>query len=96
MLSFILFLNLHFIPSSVWAEYRVFNLIISRGTSQRTLASTLDPLQYPGYFPLQAGEKVEYVETWMCLGRTENFKDLCPNPQKAQIQPPPNPEITTP
>jgi len=49
------------------------------------VASTLDPLQYKELYPLQSNEKIEYTDTWMCKGRTENFLDLCPNPRKAQI-----------
>ena len=47
------------------------------------VASTLDPIQYPYYYSLQANEKVSYTETWRCYGRTGDFKEYCPNP-KAQ------------
>lgn len=67
------------------AEYRVFDLRIFTDKSSRTMASTLDPLQYKEYFPLQTDEKIEYTETWMCKGRTDQYQDLCPNPRKAQI-----------
>lgn len=67
------------------AEYRVFDLRIYTESSSRSMASTLDPLQYKEYYPLQSNEKIEYTDTWMCKGRTNNYQDLCPNPRKAQI-----------
>ncbi len=50
----------------------------------RLVESTLDPIQYRGYYLVGADEKVEYIDTWMCKGRTDQFASLCPNP-KAQI-----------
>lgn len=50
----------------------------------RLVESTLDPVQYRGYYLVGADEKVEYIDTWMCKGRTDQFASLCPNP-KAQI-----------
>lgn len=64
------------------AEYRVFLLKISKAEQpDRFVPSTLDPLQYPLYYPLNAGETVSYTETWRCRGRTDYFKDYCPNPR---------------
>lgn len=80
----------------VQAEYRVFELTLRKGENQRVIASTLDPLQYPGYYPLQNGETIEYQQTWMCRGRTDNHLALCPNPQKAQIPEPPSAAPSTP
>ncbi len=78
------------------AEYRVFELTLRKGENQRVIASTLDPLQYPGYYPLQDGETVEYQQTWMCRGRTDNQLAFCPNPQKAQIPELPSAAPSTP
>lgn len=78
------------------AEYRVFELTIRKGETQRVIASTLDPLQYPGYYPLQPGETIEYQQTWMCRGRTDNHLPFCPNPQKAQIPESPSPASSAP
>jgi hypothetical protein len=89
---FLFFILLHLGPRAR-AEYRVFELTLRKGENQRVIASTLDPLQYPGYYPLQEGETVEYQQTWMCRGRTENHLAFCPNPQKAQI---PEPESAVP
>ncbi len=50
----------------------------------RLVESTLDPVQYRGYYLVGSDEKVEYIDTWMCKGRTDQFASLCPNP-KAQI-----------
>jgi hypothetical protein len=49
----------------------------------RLVQSTLDPEQYRGYYPVGLDEDITYIDTWRCYGRTDNFKDLCPNP-KAQ------------
>jgi hypothetical protein len=49
----------------------------------RLVNSTLDPEQYRGYYPVGLDEDITYIDTWRCYGRTDNFKDLCPNP-KAQ------------
>ncbi|MFN8846887.1 MAG: hypothetical protein ACK5V3_11930 [Bdellovibrionales bacterium] len=92
---FLFYLTLHL---SLWAraEYRVFELTLRKGENQRVITSTLDPLQYPGYYPLLDGETVEYQQTWMCRGRTDNQLAFCPNPQKAQIPEPPSAVSTTP
>jgi hypothetical protein len=77
------------------AEYRVFLLKISKPSTdptkpavERTVQSTLDPQQYRDYYPIALDETVTYTETWRCTGRTDQFKDLCPNPtsKKAQNQ----------
>lgn len=46
----------------------------------REFPSTLDPLQYPTYYPIKENQYVVYVDTWRCKGRTNN-KPLCPNPR---------------
>ncbi len=89
----------------VHAEYRVFLLKLSKPnpdktqpTLERTLLSTLDPVQYRGYYPVEPDEQIEYIDTWRCTGRTGDFQDYCPkpttadtaspSPQKAQIPEP--------
>lgn len=70
------------------AEYRAFLLRIEkmdRPGEVRELISTLDPLQYPGYFPLQENERVSYVRTWMCKGRT-NLRPICPDPESEKTE----------
>lgn len=49
----------------------------------REFPSTLDPLQYPTYYPIAEDEQVVYIDTWRCRGRT-NEKPLCPNPRLAE------------
>ncbi|OYZ23247.1 MAG: hypothetical protein B7Y39_05505 [Bdellovibrio sp. 28-41-41] len=49
-------------------------------TGKKTLLSTLDPEQYRGYHTIQPNEKVRYISTWRCKGRTTG-KDYCPNPK---------------
>lgn len=67
------------------AEYRAFLLQISNaeGTENRQILSTLDPDQYPGYHPLKQGERIVYVGTWMCRGRTSE-QAICPNPRQLE------------
>lgn len=47
---------------------------------KRVVLSTLDPEQYRGYHIVQANEKIRYISTWRCPGRTAG-KDYCPNPK---------------
>ncbi len=89
-----------FFATLVHAEYRVFVLKITKPSqdktlppASRTIQSSLDPTQYRGYYPVASDEQIEYVDTWMCKGRTGDFQDYCPKPadpssQKAQIQDP--------
>lgn len=69
-------------PFAAKAEYRAYELaIVHEPTGKtRTVISTLDDQQYPGYYPLLAGERVEIRSTWMCWGRSDYFKQICPNP----------------
>ncbi len=77
------------------AEYRVFELEITSYAQEsapapeeigkRVVLSTLDPEQYRGYHTVQPNEKVRYISTWRCKGRTTG-KDYCPNP-KAKTEP---------
>lgn|GEM_PF-5758487 len=79
------------IPIASKSEYRVFRLQITKANEDpksteppeiRTIESTLDPLQYPYYFPVAANERVTYTETWRCRGRTSDFTPLCSQPAK--------------
>jgi hypothetical protein len=65
------------------AEYRVFTLHISNAdaTQVKQVQTTLDPEQYIGFYPLQKGQTISYIETWKCLGRTDLFKPHCDNPR---------------
>ena len=85
-----------FFQTNVYAEYRVFVLKISKPNPEkdqppvsRTVQSTLDPIQYKELYPVQPEEKIEYIDTWRCKGRTGDFQDFCPKPEaspnKAQI-----------
>lgn len=108
VLLLFLFLSFSFVTTMVHAEYRVFILKISKPSLvpgqpplERIVQSSLDPEQYRGYYPVEADERVEYIDTWRCPGRTDNFQDYCQkpartptgdaptsSPQKAQIQDP--------
>ncbi len=86
----LLFLFIILIPSpAAFAEYRAFVLQIKSpdGTVTREFPSTLDPDQYRGYYPVQANERISYVETWRCPGRTGDFQPICPNPRAALVTP---------
>jgi|GEM_PF-920504 hypothetical protein len=71
------------------AEYRVFTLKISKKSADpktpsqdfRLVESNLDPEQYRGYYPVAPDEEITYIDTWMCYGRTDGFKEFCPNPK---------------
>ena len=78
------------LTSTAQAEYRVFVLKISKRATDpkappsqdfRLVTSTLDPDQYRGYYPVALDEVVTYTDTWICEGRTDGFKDFCPNPK---------------
>ena len=64
------------------AEYRVFTLLIENQKKQinRQIESTLDPEQYIYLYPLSQDEKISYVDTWMCKGRTDLLKPHCEKP----------------
>lgn len=67
---------------SAQAEYRVFQLeITSADGNVKSFPSTLDPDQYRGYYPLRADDKISYVQTWMCKGRTVGYAPPCENPK---------------
>ncbi|AHI05381.1 hypothetical protein BDW_04365 [Bdellovibrio bacteriovorus W] len=78
---------------SASAEYRVFLLKIYKienrspdsseeeGSDFRLVESTLDPIQYRQYYSVAANEAVVYIDTWRCYGRTDQFKNFCPNPK---------------
>ncbi len=82
------------------AEYRAFELKITNVASgkSRSVKSTLDQFQYSEYYPLNAGESIEYVTSWMCMGNTNHHKAICANPQgdTTQNQNPASPDLRTP
>lgn len=95
-----LFFTLISFSPNIFAEYRLFLLEIGPPTKTnpdqspadekpnnqlRYVTSTLDPLQYKYYYPVQTGEIVTYTQTWMCRGRTGNGTPYCPNP-KAKLE----------
>lgn len=80
------------------AEYRVFLLKIEKPQADaklppdvRLVQSTLDHLQYPFYYSVAPNEKISYIATWRCRGRTSDFKEYCPNPRNP-ASPGPAPE----
>lgn len=80
-----------FFTNSVHAEYRVFTLHIENNKNQtvRQVETTLDPEQFIDFYPLKPDEKISYVETWRCQGRTDFFKPHCDNPRlNISLEPP--------
>lgn len=69
--------------NSAFADYRVFELVITNQEtkSERIVISSLDPLQYSGYYDLGAGEIVMYRDTWMCWGDSSYHKKYCEKPE---------------
>ena len=75
---------------SARAEYRAFRLHLVNEKSHVTkqILTTLDPDQYKTQFPLSLTEKITYVETWRCLGRTDFFQPICDKPDKNLVREP--------
>lgn len=71
------------------AEYRVFTLKITNTQTKdyRLVDSTLDPIQYPYYYPVKKDEIVQYTDTWRCYGDTSGERPLCPNPHPKATSP---------
>lgn len=69
--------------STAFAEYRAYLLTISNLTSgqARNVISTLDHIQYPGYFHLKKAESITLTDTWMCWGRHGENQRPCMNPR---------------
>ncbi|MEI7972932.1 MAG: hypothetical protein WCH11_01040 [Bdellovibrio sp.] len=69
------------------AEYRAFWLKIETAEKKsfRSEISSLDPLQYPSYYPLNPGETIVYIDTWMCKGRTGPLERPCRSPRESEI-----------
>ena len=66
------------------AEYRAFmlHLVNSKTKMVKQVLSTLDPDQYRTFYPIANDEKITYVQTWRCFGRTDSFKPICDKPDK--------------
>jgi hypothetical protein len=64
------------------AEYRAFELLITNQVTgqSRIVISTLDHIQFPQYYPLNAGEIAEYQTSWMCWDNTSH-QQTCPKPE---------------
>lgn len=69
-------------PIESFAEYRAYRLKITNSATgqERIVTSTMDHIQYPDYFPVQAFETISYIESWMCRGNTSNYKLICAPP----------------
>lgn len=85
--GFLKLLSLALVSFGLWsmvakAEYRAFNLQISDAQKKpvRSISSNLDPDQYRDFYLLHPGESITYTETWMCPGRTSDFKPTCKSP----------------
>jgi hypothetical protein len=77
------------LPAIARAEYRAYILGIGdpeNAAAARKVTTTLDDLQYPGYYYIKKGDKVWIQETWMCWKRGDEFEKICPNPHPGQGQ----------
>ena len=77
------------LPAIARAEYRAYILGIGdpqNAAAARNVTTTLDDLQYPGYYYIKKGDKVWIQETWMCWKRGDEFEKICPNPHPGQAQ----------
>lgn len=84
-LAFVLITTLIWPPVPAAAEIRVFLLrIAKKGKPQdfRLVKSSLDPLQYPYFYPVAKDEVVTYDDTWRCRGRTGDFRAYCKSPRE--------------
>lgn len=82
---------------SASAEYRVFLLKftqppISPGQPEifRLLESNLDPEQYRRFYPVYPNEKISYIDTWRCYGRTDSFQAFCKSSRAPAVSPEPS------
>jgi len=77
---YFLFLKL-LIFSQARSEYRAYELTITntKTSESRVVVTTLDHLQYPGYYPLKINETAQIRSTWMCKERSDYFEPICKN-----------------
>ena len=80
------FLFVFLLTLNVFAEYRVFTLMITNTKTgeNKQFDSTLDPEQYQTFYPLKKDEIIQYTQTWHCKGRTSDFKVHCIQPEKRE------------
>jgi hypothetical protein len=69
---------------SAGAEYRAYRLVISGPSGEREVLTNFDQNQYPGVYPLDAGETIAYKDSWMCWGSQGGGVSPCEQPPKAQ------------
>lgn len=60
----------------------MLHLVNTKTKVTKQILSTLDPDQYRTVYPLNPDEKITYVQTWRCWGRTDGFTPICPKPDK--------------
>lgn len=60
----------------------MLHVINSKTKVAKQILSTLDPEQYRSLYPLSQDEKITYVQTWRCFGRTDSFTPICDKPDK--------------
>jgi len=66
------------------AEYRTYKLSITKDGQSREIVTNFDQNQYPGIFPLEAGETIKYVDSWMCWERGGEGTPPCSKPVMPQ------------
>jgi hypothetical protein len=76
-----IFLAFTIVPILASAEYRAYKLNITKHGTSREILTNFDHHQYPGVYPLDADETIEYVDSWMCWGRQGVDVPPCPDPK---------------
>jgi hypothetical protein len=89
-ISLIALTSFQVISFTAQAEYRAFLLELRDANQQpiRQWVSTLDPDQYRDFHQVSRDLYLDYTQTWMCPGRT-NELPLCP-PPAVEMEPPPS------
>jgi hypothetical protein len=67
--------------TSLSAEYRVYllNLQLLKDKN-KMIISTLDNIQFPGWYRGIRVEKIDLLDSWVCFGDTSGFKPPCDKP----------------
>ncbi len=69
------------------AEYRVYQYVVTNkiksaidAPQSSVRVSTMNPVTYIAYNGGKSLINVDLLRTWVCPGRTANFKELCKSP----------------
>jgi hypothetical protein len=71
-------------PLFAQGEYRAYILAISKEGNTRQVLTNFDHVQYTGIHPLDEGETIELVDSWMCWGSQGEGVPICQDPKNPQ------------